>query len=144
MDADYYCHSSTGTVLYDPGQGTRHFEPWFALLSCDDGIVDYLTWHLRRAGIELDKGSRWGAHVTFVRGEPPASPDAWGTAADEEIAFHYANVIRWSNGRHAWVDVCCPRLNELRAALGLAAKPDARYHLALGRLREPHEDLENA
>jgi hypothetical protein len=140
VDAVYYCHSSTGTVLYDPGLGTRHFDPWYALLSCDDGIVDYLTWHVRRAGIDLDKGSRWGAHVTFVRGEQPANPGAWGCGAGEEIAFHHAHVIRWTNGRHAWVDVWCPRLTELRAALGLVAKANAKYHLTLGRLREAGED----
>jgi hypothetical protein len=134
MDADYYCHCSTGTVLYDPGLGTRHFEPWYALLECDQGIVDYLCWHLLRWGVELHKGSRWGAHVTFVRGEQPGKADAWGLPAGEEVAFHYSNIIRWSNGRHAWVDVWCPRLNELRAALGLAAKATARYHLTLGRL----------
>jgi hypothetical protein len=140
MDAGYYCHASTGTVLYDPGKGTRHFEPWFALLECDDGIVAYLSWHLLRWGIDLDRGSRWGAHVTFVRGEQPANEAVWGLAAGEEVTFHYSNVIHWTNGRHAWVDVWCPRLTELRAALGLVAKASAKYHLALGLLAQPREN----
>jgi hypothetical protein len=79
--------------------------------------------------------------VTFVRGEEPACPEAWGEAAGEEVTFHYSHVIRWDNGFHAWVDVCCPRLTELRSRLGLVAKPRAKYHLALGRLAQPREDV---
>jgi hypothetical protein len=39
MDLSSYCHTSKGTVLSDPGQGTKHFEPWWALLLCDEGIL---------------------------------------------------------------------------------------------------------
>ena len=98
MDADYYRHVSTGRILYDPGKGSRHFDPWYALLECDGGIIDYLSWHLRRWGIDLHKGSRWGAHVTFVRGEQPLNLEAWGEAAGEEVTFHYAHEVRWTNG----------------------------------------------
>jgi hypothetical protein len=133
-EAEYYCHASTGRITYDPGKGTRHFDPWYALLECDEGIVDYLSWHLRRRGIALQKGSRWGAHVTFVRGEQPPRPELWGEAAGEEVAFTYSHVVRWDNGFHAWVDVWCPRLTEVRSRLGLTGKTGAKYHLTLGRL----------
>jgi hypothetical protein len=79
VDLAGFCHASTGTVLYDPGQGTKHFEPWWALLACDQGIVDYYAWVVRRQGGELEAGSCWGAHVCFVRGEQPADVGAWGT-----------------------------------------------------------------
>ena len=140
MDADYYCHTSTGRILYDPGKGTRHFDEWYAIVECDRGIIEYLSWHLLRWGIAVHKGSRWGAHVTFVRGEQPPCPEFWGEAAGEEVAFHYSHVVRWDNGFHAWVDVWCPRLTELRSRLGLVAKTTAKYHLALGRLALPREN----
>ena len=132
MDADYYRHVSTGRVLYDPGLDTRHFDPWFALLECDEGIIDYHAWHLRRWGVGVQRGSRWGAHVTWVRGEEPPVREAWGDSAGEEVTFHYAHVVRWDNGFHAWLDVWCPRLGEIREKLGLPHK--TRYHLTLGRL----------
>jgi hypothetical protein len=133
MNASDYPYTSAGTLLFDPGKGTRHFEPWWAMLVCDEGIAAYYAWHLLRHGIDLERGSRWGAHVCFVRGEAPPRPAAWGQASGE-VTFHYSNVVHWTNGRHAWVNVWCPALNALRADLGLPVKPHARYHLTLGRL----------
>jgi hypothetical protein len=141
VDEQYYPHASTATVLYDPGQGTRHFEPWFALLLCDEGIVEFYSWLLLRHGIDLERGSRWGAHVTFVRGQEPARPEEWGRDAGATVSFRYSNVIHWTNGRHAWVDVWCPDLNEMRARLGLPVRAHSKYHLALGRLASPRANL---
>jgi hypothetical protein len=143
MDSSHYCHTSTGIILYDPGIGTHHFDPWFALLTCDQGIIDYLSWFMERHGLPVHKGSRWGAHVTFVRCEEPPNRDAWGKYAGEEVPFHYTHVVHWTNGWHAWVDVWCPRLTEIRQELGLVAKTTARYHLALGRLVVPLENVKN-
>src|SRR5262245_48192877 len=120
---DTYCHESSGTVHYDPGQGTRHFEPWFAMLLCDDGILDYLSWFMKRAGMPVQTGFRWGAHITFIRGEEPPNKEAWGKYAAEEVAFSYGQEIHWSNGWHAWVEVWCPRLTEIRQELGLTSHP---------------------
>jgi hypothetical protein len=141
MDSSYYCHPSAGTIHFDPGKGTRHFDPWYALVRCDEAILDYFTWLLERNGVGVLKGSRWGAHITFVRGEPPGNPEAWGKAEGLEVAFHYSHVVRWSNGWHAWVDVWCPALTGIRAELGLVAKSSAKYHLAVGRLKEPRENV---
>jgi hypothetical protein len=145
MDASYYCHESKGVVRYDPGKGTKHFDPWFALVECDRGIIEYLSWFMERHGRPLHVGSRWGAHITFVRGEEPVvHPELWGQAEGEAITFHHAQVIRWDNGWHAWVDVWCPRLLELRFALGLVEKTSARFHLTLGRLVHPEEEGSDA
>jgi hypothetical protein len=131
-------HSSTGTVRYDPGLGTSAFEPWWALLVCDEGIVDYHAWLLRRRGVEIEKGSRWGAHVCFVRGERPGDAVAWGLDPGP-VTFHYSPEVEWTNGCHAWVTVWCPQLTELRQRLGLRVKPRTYYHLTLGRLLVPQE-----
>ena len=130
-----YPHRSTGTLLFDPMRGTRFFEPWWLLLECDSGIVDYLLWHLLRHGIDLDKGSRWGAHISAVKGEEPLFPQAWGREQGLEVEFFYGHTIHWANGYHVWVEVLCPELTLLRKELGLWQKDHARYHLTLGRLR---------
>jgi hypothetical protein len=130
---DYFRHESVGRVQYDPGLGTRTFEPWWALLLCDEGIVDYYAWLLQRHGIALMKGSSYGAHVCFVRGAEPPDKSAWGFDPGP-VAFRYTNVIRWDNGRHAWLDVYSPALAELRARLGFHTPDKMSFHLTLGRL----------
>jgi hypothetical protein len=55
------------------------------------------------------------------------------------IEFNYAHTIRYDNGCHAWLDVECERLHEIRKELGLPEYPHfhkARrlsLHLTLGR-----------
>lgn len=132
-----YPHRSTGTLLFDPKKGTRFFEPWWLLVECDQGIVDYLCWHLIRHGIDLDKGSRWGAHISAIKGERPLFPHAWGRDQGHEVEFRYGHTIHWANGHHAWVEVLCPELTLLRKELGLWRKEHALYHLTLGRFRCP-------
>lgn len=138
MDAATFPYESTGRVRYDPGLGTRAFEPWWALLLCDDGIVDYYTWMLKRRGVALMKGSAHGAHVCFVRGVEPPEKAAWGFDPGP-VAFRYTNVVRWDNGRHAWLDVFSPQLAELRAKLGFQTPEKVTFHLTLGRLMFPVE-----
>lgn len=140
MDASYYRHTSAGVVQFDPGQGTRYFEPHYALLLCDGGILDYFAWLMSRQGMPVQKWSRWGPHVTFVRGEEPAAPELWGQAEGEVVPFRYSHEVHWVNGTHAWVNVWCPRLTEIRSSLGLTAKP-ARYHLTIGKLVHPRENV---
>jgi hypothetical protein len=109
------------------------------VLLCDEGILEYYSWLLVRHGIEIERGSRWGAHITFIRGQCPPSPEAWGRDVGE-VPFRYGNMIRWDNGRHAWLDVLSPALSDLRTAVGLP--PKDRFHLALGRLRLPRSDVQ--
>jgi hypothetical protein len=133
MDPADFPYVSTGTLLFDPAPGTKRFEPWWALLLCDQQIIDYYAWLLLRRGIAIHKGSAWGAHVCFVRGEEPADKSVWGVDPGP-VTFHYSNVVRWDNGYHAWLNVWCPALTEIRNKLGLKARARTYYHLTLGRL----------
>src|SRR3954454_6417026 len=99
-----YCHRSTGRLRFDPGQGMPWFDPWYALVECDEGIIDYLSWLLLRHGIDLLKGSRWGAHVTSARGEPPPLADHWAWCDGLQVELFYTHAIHWTNGYHAWVN----------------------------------------
>lgn len=133
MDASDYPHESTGIVQFDPGKGTRHFEPWWAFLICDGGIIDYYSWLLLRYGIALHKGSNWGPHICFVRGQEPPDKTAWGVDPGP-VRFRYSPVIRWDNGRHAWLNVWSPELAAIRASLGFHTPEKVTFHFTLGRL----------
>lgn len=136
MTASDFPYASTGRVQYDPGVGTRGFEPWWALLICDSGIIDYYSWLLKRHGIALHKGSAYGPHVCFVRGVEPPDTASWGHDPGP-VSFRYTNVIRWDNGRHAWLDVYSPQLADLRAKLGFHTPDKVVFHLTLGRSQFP-------
>ncbi|HJZ57286.1 MAG TPA: hypothetical protein VKE74_20115 [Gemmataceae bacterium] len=142
MDPSDFPHESTGVIQFDPGIGTRHFEPWWALLACDPGIVDYYSWLLLRHGIALHRGSHWGPHVCFIRGQEPPDKAAWGRASGA-IPFRYSNRVRWDNGRHAWLDVWSPELAAVRESLGFPAGKTT-FHLTLGRLVFPKDSTKTA
>lgn len=143
MNPSDFPHESVGTLQFDPGVGTRHFEPWWALLLCDQGIIDFYSWLLLRWGVALHKGSHWGPHACAVRGQEPPDKAAWGVDPGP-VAFRYSNVVRWDNGRHAWLDVWSPGLLEVRTRLGFPPKAKATFHLTLGRLVFPRESTKTA
>lgn len=128
---------STGILQYDPGKGTKQFDPWWALLTCDDEISKYYAWQLKRRGVEVypnDKGL-WGTHVSVLKGDVPADPTLWAKYQGYEVDFHYNQIIRYDNGKHAWVDVYSEDLSKIREELGFP--PKYWYHLTVGRLVRP-------
>src|SRR4051812_39505254 len=68
-----YVHEAVGTL--------RYVDDWL-LLQVDDEIARYYSDMLRvRFGITLHHRSKWGAHVSIIRGETLPNPEGW--AADE-------------------------------------------------------------
>lgn len=137
MKASYCCHKSTGYLQFDPQEGTKYFEPNWALLMVDQDIVEYYCWHSKKWGKPINPNRLWGAHVSAVKGEEPVNRELWGYDFGE-ITFYYTNIIRYDNGCHAWLDVWCDRLHEIRYELGLPPKIDfgghpRHFHLTLGR-----------
>jgi hypothetical protein len=139
---NYHVHKGKGTLIYDYGKGTKLYEPWWAMIFTDQGIVDYYAWFCKKYGIQIQKGSAYGAHISFIRGEKPPNQEAWGQGAGE-IEFWYAHTVRFDNDHHAWVDVWSDELVEIRSKLGLPPKPHrfyngewvpSGYHLTIGRL----------
>jgi hypothetical protein len=131
--------TSTGILHYDPGVGTKNFDPHWAILLCDDEIARYYAWHFKRRGIELhsnDKGL-WKTHVSVLKGDTPPNLEAWKKYEGYEIEFHYNHIVRWDNGKHAWVDVYSEDLSYIRRELGFDSKP--WYHLTIGRLVHPFD-----
>jgi len=131
--------TSTGILHYDPGQGQKHYDPWWALLLCDDELARYYSWLLKRRGVEIfpnDKGL-WGTHVSVLKGDVPPDTSKWAKYEGYEVEFHYNHLVRYDNGKHAWTDVYSEDLSAIRQELGFDAKP--WYHLTVGRLVRPFE-----
>ncbi len=137
---DYYCFSSSGKITYDPKKG-KYFEPWWAILECDPEILRYYKWLLLKEGIAIQKGSAWGAHITWIRGEEPPKKSFWGKYEALEIEFRYSNYLRYDNGRHVWLDVYCPKCNEMRQELELQPLNSMSLHLTIGRLLIEQENI---
>ena len=136
-NAEYYCHRSTGTLMYEPGKGTKHYVPWWAIVRTDPGIIDLYCWLSRRYGKPITQNKLWGPHISGIKGEEPKNMDAWGKDFGE-IEFWYSNVIRYDNGMHAWLDIWSPMLHDIREQLGLPAKigfggHPRHFHMTLGR-----------
>lgn len=132
MDS-YYVHRSEGVLIWDYGIGQKWHEPWWCLLKCDQGIVDFYSWLCKKAGLPVMKNTLHGAHVSVVKGEEPLVKEAWGVNFGP-VEFYYASIIRYDNDRHAWLDVNSQCLHELRSNLGLPPKINMSYHMTLGRL----------
>lgn len=131
--------SSTGVLQYDPGKGSKQFDPHWALVLCDDEISRYYAWHLKKWGQETysnDKGL-WKTHVSALKGDEPPNPVSWAKYDGYEITFYYTHLIRYDNGKHAWVDVYSEDLSKIREELGFG--PKYWYHMTIGRLMRPFD-----
>ena len=138
MDSSYYRRSSIGHLEFDRGQGSKYFLPWWCALKTDDGITALYRWLSKRHGVPVARNGMWGAHVSVIKGdEPELNKDLWGTDFGP-IKFYYSTMVRYDNGCHAWLDVYCERLGEIRELFGLPnidvhGEHPRHYHMTLGR-----------
>ena len=134
IDLNYYPHYSSGILAFDLHKhNSKVFEPWWGFVLCDPGIIDFYSWLSHKWGKPLMRSTLWGPHISWVKGEEPADKSLWGKR--RKINFRYSNTIRYDNQLHAWLDVWCPELHELRAEMGLAKKKHYNFHITLGRLK---------
>ncbi len=132
MDDSYFVHKAYGRLEFDPKSGTKHFEPWWALLITDRDIPRLYGWFLRKYGIATDPNGLWGSHVSVIKGDEPTNKSIWGKNF-QPIEFWYSNHIRWDNQKHAWLDVFSIEMSKIRESMGLPTK--THYHLTIGRLK---------
>lgn len=125
---------SSGILHYDPLPNTKHFEPNWALLLLSDDIAAYYAWHMKKFGIEIDPHNLWGTHISVIKGDE-VDPVLWKKYDGFEVKFHYTHLVRYDNGKHAWVDVYSEDLSEIRKELGL--EPKRWFHLTVGKLKRP-------
>jgi len=128
---------SEGTLIYDPhGRAAKSrqkvSEPWWLLLMCDNGIVDYYNYWLKKRGIYTFKYSLYGSHVSIIKGEEPPNKNVWKKYHRKKITFRYNNFIL-DNGIHWWIWARSKVFREIRGELGLSRKPNFKFHLTIGR-----------
>lgn len=133
-------YKSKGILKYDPGKGSKHYEPNWCLLLLEDDLYKYYSWFMNKEGEPINKpNSLWGFHASVIKGEAPTKNlDKWAFNDGKEIEFWYGNYISWSNGRHAWMNLYCEELSQLRDFYGLYTNGGKlKYHMTLGRLKNP-------
>lgn len=134
MNPEYFPHLSEGLIVYDLCKDNpKLFAPWWAFVVCDQGIIDFYSWLSLKWGKPLAPSKAYGPHISWCKGEEPLNKDFWGK--EEKVEFHYSNIIRYDNNCHAWIDVWCPYLHELRKKLGLPPKANMSFHITLGRMK---------
>lgn len=133
MDETYFRYKSHGRLHFDPKQGTKHFEPWWALLHTCKGIVTLYAYFLKCYGLETEPNMLWGPHISVIKGQEPLNKELWGKDEGRRVEFWYTDKIRWDNDKHAWLDCFSPEMSKIREKLGLPGK--SFFHLTLGRLK---------
>lgn len=133
----YYCHTSKGRLVFDPGRDTKHYSSWWAILETDPGILDFYCWLSLKWGVLITRNNLWGPHISVIKGEEPPNKGLWGHDFGL-VDFSYTNTIRYDNGCHAWLDVHSSELNDIRAEFGLSRKINfgdhpRHFHMTLGR-----------
>lgn len=124
---------STGKLIYDP-KLSKFFKPWWMILKCDDGIIEYYQHWLKREGHEIIVPA-WGAHVSVIRGEEPSNKDAWKRYKDADIAFKSDGYLH-SNEWYWWIKVESPQLEGIRQELGLQPMPEYDFHITIGKCKD--------
>ncbi len=142
---------SFGYLKYDPTTPNSKNEKWWAMLKCDENLTAYYRywlskcwivkgsgriwsreqeiqtdddWEIFNRGVKLHR-SVWGSHISVVRGEEPHPKDAkyWKKYENRKIWFEYDPEFLNSNGRHWWVRIISPELEDIRSELGLSRIP---------------------
>lgn len=135
-----YLHKATGRIVYDPRRGgMKRRTEWWAIVRVDPEITRLLRWWVKKElFIDLNQ-QPWEPHISIVRGEKPRLyPEDWGNHNGELVNFHYAQDPKRTKGGkndEGWfwyVDVICPRIQEIRAEFGL--RTFYKSHLTFGRI----------
>jgi hypothetical protein len=128
-----YPFQAEGKIIYDPTAG-KAANAWWVIVECPKDIMDYYHHWAKKENETILNKPLFGSHISVVRGEEP--PDSlkpqWRKHHEEAVTFHYSHEI-FSSGEYYWLEVACPRLEELRTELGLTANPEFGFHLTIGR-----------
>jgi hypothetical protein len=133
-------YQSSGILRFNPGFGTKHYEPNWCIMELDEEIYKYYSWFMNMDGEPILKpNTLWGFHSSVIKGEEPTqNATDWAKFDGDVIPFYYSNYIKYSNGRHCWMDLYSPRLSEIRDYYGLYVNGGKlKYHMTLGRLKHP-------
>lgn len=112
--------------------GTLAYKGTWAILQCDLETTLYYQWWLERLGVRVNLPV-WKSHISVVRGEDLVNPEPWGKYEGSSVPFSYLPTDIWWNGAYWWVNICSPRIEDLRTELGLDPQPKYGLHWTIGK-----------
>lgn len=130
----------SGKIIFDPralvDPSGKMFKPWWIIVHLDDdndfGLF-YAWLYERQHGIKLQRPA-FGPHISVVRGEE-TDLKIWeqfkNSHHQKKIKFVY-ELVPHTNGKHVWLRVRCPELNDLREQMGYQREGTWGFHLTLG------------
>ena len=139
----------SGKLIYDPYRpGLKKKTELWSIIDVDKELTRYFRYwanknpvYFKMKFLDLKQPS-WNAHISLTRGEQlkPEVQHLWKKYHGERLDFEYDIDIRRGGDRgpsgassnYFFVDVYCPRADEIRNELKLPYFP--RYHLTIGRL----------
>lgn len=106
---------------------------WYAVLDCcsELGRLYRSLHHDYVFKTRKIQDTFFGSHITVIREEEPLNKELWGKYNGEEVVFSYTPLANCNRYYH-WIPVICPRLDEIRAELGLRNPPEFPYHMTFG------------
>jgi len=132
-------YETSGFLRYSLKKETSD-QNWWLVLDCKTEEIGKYYRHLY--WLEHNKGHKlsspyWGSHVSIVRNEEPPNKELWWAHSGEEVYFHYIPGVRtnYTPERYRsfwWLDVICPRFDEIRVELGLLPNSDGIFHMTIG------------
>lgn len=123
-------------MAWIPSKGIFRYGPGVrAVVEADEGIAS--TYRALIPKYIRHNPPRYPAHISVVRHEQPLNMEAWLKHEGEEIEFEYEDVHVWDE-LYMWLNVRCPRVEEIRTELGLAPYPWWRngYHLTIANFKD--------
>lgn len=113
---------------------------WWMVADCTTQEIG--SYYRNLYHLEHNKGAKllrpyWPLHVTIVRNEEPPNKERWWDYDGERVEFHYLPGVRTNETPERfrsfyWVDVICPRFEQIRVELGLPKNDDGIYHMTIG------------
>lgn len=123
-----------GVLVYNPARNRRDRQ-WRAILDCDQGLVYYYHWWVKRRIDPYAILPSVRSHLTLVKWEPP-NPEAWNYRAGDHFEFTYDPIVHGQGDRCGfyWINVTCPELSDVLVKLGYP--PKERFHLTVAKALE--------
>ena len=89
-------YQSSGILRFNPGFGTKHYEPNWCIMELDEEIYKYYSWFMNMDGEPILKpNTLWGFHSSVIKGEEPTqNATDWAKFDGEVIPFYYSNYIK--------------------------------------------------
>lgn len=122
------------------GKLEYHKDPLKMIVTVDQQVSDYYLSQIPKY-LNVHR-QRFPAHISAVRNERPKHFEVWEKYQNHLFEFEYSGIV-YNDDVYYWLDVTCPKLEEIRCELGLNStsqwtkSPDGRhrFHITIGNTK---------